>query len=128
MGRRVGRLPDTVVRPGHHRLIDDCHGCNRALVTRQRLLRFREGFPHVQLVVHGPIIQVGSRIPSSPFGNVTAAGARSRIATAMTQKRIAILTGGGDVPGLNSVIKSVVYRATERWATRPSASAAGGRA
>ncbi|MBA2373343.1 MAG: 6-phosphofructokinase [Chloroflexi bacterium] len=27
--------------------------------------------------------------------------------------RIAILTGGGDVPGLNSVIKSVVYRATE---------------
>jgi len=32
----------------------------------------------------------------------------------MTQsKRIAILTGGGDVPGLNAVIKSVVYRATE---------------
>ena len=32
----------------------------------------------------------------------------------MTQpKRIAILTCGGDVPGLNSVIKSVVYRATE---------------
>src|ERR1700689_1860270 len=26
---------------------------------------------------------------------------------------IGILTGGGDVPGLNSVIKSVVYRATE---------------
>ncbi len=33
---------------------------------------------------------------------------------AMTDsKRIAILTGGGDVPGLNAVIKSVVYRATE---------------
>ncbi len=30
-----------------------------------------------------------------------------------TPKRIAILTGGGDVPGLNAVIKSVVYRATE---------------
>src|SRR5262245_20827100 len=29
------------------------------------------------------------------------------------EKRIAILTGGGDVPGLNAVIKSVVYRATE---------------
>jgi 6-phosphofructokinase 1 len=29
-----------------------------------------------------------------------------------TSKRIAILTGGGDVPGLNAVIKSVVYRAT----------------
>ncbi len=28
-------------------------------------------------------------------------------------RRIGILTGGGDVPGLNSVIKSVVYRATE---------------
>ncbi len=28
-------------------------------------------------------------------------------------RRIAILTGGGDVPGLNSVIKSVTYRATE---------------
>jgi 6-phosphofructokinase len=30
-----------------------------------------------------------------------------------TPRRIAILTGGGDVPGLNAVIKSVVYRATE---------------
>jgi len=31
----------------------------------------------------------------------------------MATKRIGILTGGGDVPGLNSVIKSVVYRAGE---------------
>jgi len=31
----------------------------------------------------------------------------------MAAKRIGILTGGGDVPGLNSVIKSVVYRASE---------------
>jgi len=31
----------------------------------------------------------------------------------MSVKRIGILTGGGDVPGLNSVIKSVVYRGTE---------------
>lgn len=30
----------------------------------------------------------------------------------MADKRIGILTGGGDVPGLNSVIKSVVYSAT----------------
>src|SRR5689334_5056705 len=29
-------------------------------------------------------------------------------------QRIGILTGGGDVPGLNSVIKEVVYRGTER--------------
>lgn len=28
-------------------------------------------------------------------------------------KRIAVLTGGGDVPGLNSVIKGVVYRGSE---------------
>ncbi len=29
------------------------------------------------------------------------------------QRRLGILTGGGDVPGLNAVIKSVVYRSTE---------------
>ena len=31
----------------------------------------------------------------------------------MANKRVGILTGGGDVPGLNSVIKSVVYRGAE---------------
>jgi 6-phosphofructokinase 1 len=31
----------------------------------------------------------------------------------MTKKRIGILTGGGDVPGLNSVIKTVTYRSSE---------------
>ena len=31
----------------------------------------------------------------------------------MSTKRIGILTGGGDVPGLNTVIKSVVYRGAE---------------
>jgi 6-phosphofructokinase len=31
----------------------------------------------------------------------------------MANKRIGILTGGGDVPGLNSVIKEVTYRASE---------------
>jgi ATP-dependent phosphofructokinase / diphosphate-dependent phosphofructokinase len=31
----------------------------------------------------------------------------------MAIKRIGILTGGGDVPGLNSVIKTVTYRSTE---------------
>ena len=31
----------------------------------------------------------------------------------MAAKRIGILTGGGDVPGLNSVIKSVVYQGAE---------------
>ena len=33
--------------------------------------------------------------------------------TTNVMKRIGILTGGGDVPGLNSVIKSVVYRSSE---------------
>ena len=32
----------------------------------------------------------------------------------MATKRIGILTGGGDVPGLNAVIKNVVYRASEQ--------------
>src|SRR5262252_7466435 len=31
----------------------------------------------------------------------------------MANRRVGILTGGGDVPGLNSVIKSVVYRGAE---------------
>ncbi|MGD0575761.1 MAG: 6-phosphofructokinase, partial [Anaerolineales bacterium] len=31
----------------------------------------------------------------------------------MAAKRIGILTGGGDVPGLNSVIKTVVYRGSD---------------
>jgi 6-phosphofructokinase 1 len=31
----------------------------------------------------------------------------------MANKRVGILTGGGDVPGLNSVIKSAVYRGSE---------------
>src|SRR5450759_1919580 len=31
----------------------------------------------------------------------------------MARKRIGILTGGGDVPGLNAVIKSVVYRGSD---------------
>src|SRR5579875_1366973 len=30
----------------------------------------------------------------------------------MAGKKIGILTGGGDVPGLNAVIKNVVYRST----------------
>ena len=33
--------------------------------------------------------------------------------SASTPRRIGILTGGGDVPGLNAVIKSVVYRSAE---------------
>src|SRR5918911_348571 len=32
----------------------------------------------------------------------------------MAKKKVGILTGGGDVPGLNAVIKSVVYRGDEQ--------------
>src|SRR5580658_9417998 len=38
---------------------------------------------------------------------------RGPIGAIMSVKRIGILTGGGDVPGLNSVIKTVVYRGGE---------------
>src|SRR6187551_1841794 len=31
----------------------------------------------------------------------------------MAKKRVGILTGGGDVPGLNAVIKTVTYRSSE---------------
>src|SRR5215831_18304773 len=31
----------------------------------------------------------------------------------MAKKRIGILTGGGDVPGLNSVLKTVTYRGSD---------------
>src|ERR1700756_5237746 len=31
----------------------------------------------------------------------------------MAKKRIGILTGGGDVPGLNAIIKTVTYRGSE---------------
>src|SRR5580658_2446399 len=38
---------------------------------------------------------------------------RGPLGALMSMKRIGILTGGGDVPGLNSVIKTVVYRGGE---------------
>jgi 6-phosphofructokinase 1 len=40
-------------------------------------------------------------------------GETSLYTAPMRRKRLGILTGGGDVPGLNSVIKSVVYRGWE---------------
>src|SRR5262249_24605369 len=38
---------------------------------------------------------------------------RTRGGAYMPKKRIGILTGGGDVPGLNTVIKTVTYRSSE---------------
>ena len=45
----------------------------------------------------------------------------------MAKKRIGILTGGGDVPGLNAVIKTVTYRGSDND-IEVSVSAAAGRA
>src|SRR6478672_4287789 len=63
------------------------------------------------------IIQAAIRITvasTAPSRNRPAIPARGTMPGAMSAtRRIGILTGGGDVPGLNSVIKSVVYRATE---------------
>ena len=39
--------------------------------------------------------------------------AKVQIKGCYCEKRIGILTGGGDVPGLNSVIKTVTYRSSE---------------
>ena len=44
-----------------------------------------------------------------PIGDAGSTGAASWTGMA----HIGILTGGGDVPGLNSVIKSVTYRSSE---------------
>src|ERR1043165_3693515 len=49
----------------------------------------------------------------SPCRNPLDARTGGTIRAMAAGRRIGILTGGGDVPGLNSVIKSVVYRATE---------------
>ena len=49
----------------------------------------------------------------SPGPLLTAAGIPRGSTRFMSRPRIGILTGGGDVPGLNSVIKSVTYRSTE---------------
>src|SRR3977135_3004685 len=52
-----------------------------------------------------------------PYGNHDVRQALLRHANPrggeMVRKRIGILTGGGDVPGLNAVIKSVTYRGSE---------------
>src|SRR5437899_11495351 len=38
---------------------------------------------------------------------------KSKLRGAIVKKRIGILTGGGDVPGLNAVIKTITYRSSE---------------
>ena len=99
VGGRIVGLLDSIVGSGDHRIVDHGDRGDRAFSASGCELRLRQGFAHEQLVVHG-------------------SDASRRFRASMTDvmptpKRIAILTGGGDVPGLNAVIKSVVYRATE---------------
>jgi 6-phosphofructokinase len=58
-------------------------------------------------------MQVGVGRGVSPPGSLNADPRSGALGCAMAKKQIGILTGGGDVPGLNSVIKSVVYRGAE---------------
>lgn len=51
--------------------------------------------------------------PSQPDRNHRVSVGGDTICPMKRPRRIGILTGGGDVPGLNSVIKSATYRATE---------------
>jgi 6-phosphofructokinase len=52
------------------------------------------------------------RVLKKPLG-WAASSRKQRESADMMKKRIGILTGGGDVPGLNSVIKTVTYRSSE---------------
>src|SRR5918999_1656184 len=63
----------------------------------------------------GRIIQVGRMHAARPQC-VCSRRTFARMPVMSRTRRIGILTGGGDVPGLNAVIKSVVYRATEMGA------------
>src|SRR5262245_31240621 len=53
------------------------------------------------------------RLPPPPGARFRRSPATCRRGVVMARKRIGILTGGGDVPGLNSVIKTVTYRSNE---------------
>ncbi len=127
VGGGVTSLDNPLVPARDHRLI---HHGNRGMGTLapggggpglgQRLA-------HVELVVHasddtrapsnGARMHLVARLPGCRVAGLpeTFTNLDVRLAwTTMTRpRRIGILTGGGDVPGLNSVIKSVTYRASE---------------
>src|SRR6185503_9921058 len=99
----IVRLAHPVMAPRDHRLVEHRHRGMRSLATGDRGLRLGQGLAHVQLVVHER---------RSLTAGIIRAGAT--ISDRMPDpKRIGVLTGGGDVPGLNSVIKSKTSRATE---------------
>ncbi len=75
VGGGVVRLPDPIVGPRDHRLVDDGDRGDRALAQRQGILRLGERLPHEQLVVHGgddtgrgSLARLGSAAMTTPFG------------------------------------------------------------
>src|SRR5690349_21803222 len=101
--RNNERLP-TIVAP-------ERIGWNSSTAQRQRRApSFIMGFPESAGL---PACEKAMRaVPGAPcYGRSPRAGFNK--GAFMSAKRIGILTGGGDVPGLNSVIKTVVYRASE---------------
>ena len=120
VGRRVVGLRHAVGPARDHRLVHDGDRADRRRPAGGGLASLREGLAHEQLVVHArdhttaTSAQPGSgaRMFGGPAARRRGSGPRAEPELA-GPRRIGILTGGGDVPGLNSVIKSVVYRATE---------------
>src|SRR5262245_41244432 len=90
----------------------------RALVPPGARPAAARGARRAQGVLALPI-EGGETTPRTGLRAIRApGGARSRrphpIGDGRTMKRIGVLTGGGDVPGLNPCIKSLVYGATAR--------------
>src|ERR1035438_4014392 len=65
------------------------------------------------LAPHAPPHMIRRRAPSRIMRFSDPKEILNSLGVIMSAKRIGILTGGGDVPGLNSVIKTVVYRGGE---------------
>src|SRR5207342_1505405 len=63
---------------------------------------------HVHGVVHGPSLR------SRSIGLTNLAGDVAAVTASLRSMRIGVLTGGGDCPGLNAVIRAIVRRGVER--------------
>src|SRR4029079_10126598 len=100
-----------VVWADHH-MVGAADRRDRALTPGQRVARFRQRLAHEELVVHAP--DYTSQAYALRNTSTSEHDARRGLGcgSMAASRRIGILTGGGDVPGLNSVIKSVVYRST----------------
>src|SRR5207248_8836217 len=59
----------------------------------------------------GPAGQIASAVTAG----VPASRARTRMGTNVAPMRVGVLTGGGDCPGLNAVIRALVRRGTQEY-------------